>query len=464
MKHWSDSEVTRHLAMLVAEKVVAKHRTRKTVGESPRSVLLGLYTKRGLGVGKETWKRLQLLAAIHEWAARRPPPHADHGYVSIMLNCNDSLPRHRDEYNFGVNYVYALEVPGEGGQLWLLLDDQEMPLRVHTPTEFPTDRDWQVLPDPRTDLCSGRALQVATAADAGLCSVESEQGGVRFSHSTLGAICPSIGVWQAFDSRRAHGVLPFVGKDESTMRVSLTPFSPRRLHALPPRMWGALADLGFPCADVQRASELFLAAPLVGHQSTPDAVQASALENAEETTTSQTVDSPVQSPHSTVPRRSKRNGSVLRALTTAAVLHHGNAQSLDGCWLRALSGPSTTTFECFFLDALERGACMPPPPHKRVSHQRVHHGLYPCGLPFWSCYDRSQCSPPQSGRRLQRWRKKFRIRLMVNAAVAYMSWLSLGRPGEWSSRDQHPLLVMLTEKQTKMCTGLLSTSSCVPPE
>ena len=52
--------------------------------------------------------------------------------------------------------------------------------------------------------------------------------------------------------------------------------------------------------------------------------------------------------------------------------------------------------------------------------------LLPCGLPFpW----RSIAKAPSSARRRQRWQHERRRRLWVNTAVAYLSWLSLGRPG-----------------------------------
>eukprot|EP00971_Amphidinium_carterae_P343569 6483376-Amphidinium_carterae.1 len=55
---------------------------------------------------------------------------------------------------------------------------------------------------------------------------------------------------------------------------------------------------------------------------------------------------------------------------------------------------------------------------------------------------------------------------MVNAAVAYLTWLTLGCPGEWTTATPHPLCVELSQEQTMMCSELLTTftSVCRPDE
>eukprot|EP00971_Amphidinium_carterae_P236340 4690097-Amphidinium_carterae.1 len=152
MKTWSGETLRAHLKKLLLERSVPRHHSRRNVGKAPRSILFGLYTRRGLGIGKETVQRLELLAALHELASRRPAPHDKHGYVAIMLNCNDSLSRHRDEFNWGLNYIYGLHVGGQslaesatpvsGGELWVSLDPEEPPARIHAAGEFPIDEDW----------------------------------------------------------------------------------------------------------------------------------------------------------------------------------------------------------------------------------------------------------------------------------------------------------------------------------
>eukprot|EP00971_Amphidinium_carterae_P240838 4781184-Amphidinium_carterae.1 len=419
---------------LVEERGVQKNFTRRNVGNQPRSALLGLYTKRGLGIGKQTLFRLPLLAAIHELARRRLPQHRGHGYTSVMVNDNTALARHRDEYNFGVNYLYGVDTKGQGGELWLSLEPDELPSRVHAADEFELDCDWHGAIEADKLLATGEKAKVATAREAGLCKVERDQT-ATFSPMTKGAIHPTLGCWAVFDARRAHGVLPFVPTEPNARRISITLFTPRRLHALSASLWQALETLQFPCADVRAA-----AFALSSEQSSGAARTWS--------------DVPPEVPPPPPPTRKTetRKYGPLKATLLAAGLRHGNAQNLDGCWLRALCGQ--TAFSCFFLESLQRGSEYPLPPLKQQGGARSHHGLYPCGLPFWSCYIAQQVCP-QSGRRLQRWRRGMRARSMVNAAVAYLSWLALGRPWGWSKQEQHPLLFSLSEQQSQMCEQLL---------
>eukprot|EP00971_Amphidinium_carterae_P235924 4682039-Amphidinium_carterae.1 len=154
--------------------------------------------------------------------------------------------------------------------------------------------------------------------------------------------------------------------------------------------------------------------------------------------------------------RGKHGTSLLRTVTAATVVGRTSALRLDNCWANAVCRGAPTAFSEFFLDSLRREA---------TSHAKARHGLYPCGLPFWSCFVRSACHPPSSGRRLQRWKKGFRIRAMVNAAVAYLSWLSLGRPGRWAADQRHPLHEELTQDQELMCVSSSPYSfQCRPGE
>eukprot|EP00971_Amphidinium_carterae_P335336 6471158-Amphidinium_carterae.2 len=307
----TDAELDERILQLVQEKAVPKHYTRKNVGAAPKSVLLGLYTKRGLGLGVQTTCRLPLLAAVHELARRRPGCHAAHGYTSVMVNDNTALARHRDQYNFGVNYLYGVSTNGTGGQLWLSLEPEEHPLRVHPPLEYCIDHDWQGAVDAETRLGSGEKVPVASAQDAGLCLLETADT-ERFSPMTRGAVHETLGQWTAFDPRRAHGVLPFTPSPSCphARRISITLFSPRRLEVVDSSLWEALALLEFPCADVRLASD----------------VQKD--QNSES----------LEQEHKSRPghgHRDKRTPPPFKAVLLAAGLRHGNAQSLDGCWLRA---------------------------------------------------------------------------------------------------------------------------------
>eukprot|EP00971_Amphidinium_carterae_P340086 6478262-Amphidinium_carterae.1 len=307
----SNEELTQHLQVLVAEKTVPRHHTRRNVGSAPRSLLLGLYTKRGLGIAKQTIRHAPLLAALHELASRRPEPHCRHGYAAIMINCNEALARHRDEYNHGLNYLYGLETDGVGGELWLALDPEEPPARIHPPQEYPIDCDWRVQLDPRRDLVTQELLTVCTAREAHLCAAEKEMPkSSRFASGSLGVIVPTCGRWQAFDGRRAHGV--------------------------PPLSEGA---------KMQRDSPL-----LTSHHGDFN-IQKDCGVAAEY--------SPSLEPRvptaAAAPRPTGRGGMTkMAAVSMAASLRHGNAQCLDGLWVRALQGPPPTSFSSFFLDSISR--------------------------------------------------------------------------------------------------------------
>eukprot|EP00971_Amphidinium_carterae_P134530 2666108-Amphidinium_carterae.1 len=88
-------------------------RTNREQDEAPRSVLLGAYTRGGVGIARKTLKRASLVSAIHELALHRPCLTE---YVAIMVNEHTSLAVHKD-LNLGTSWICAL---GEftGGRLW----------------------------------------------------------------------------------------------------------------------------------------------------------------------------------------------------------------------------------------------------------------------------------------------------------------------------------------------------------
>eukprot|EP00971_Amphidinium_carterae_P326868 6457922-Amphidinium_carterae.2 len=101
--------------------------------------------------------RIPLLAAIHELASRRPEGQSSTAFMDTSPSCSiamtvDSLARHRDEYNNSLNNIYGLPVLGTGGEVWISLDLDEKPDRVHPLDEFPVDCDWDVAIDVYKDL------------------------------------------------------------------------------------------------------------------------------------------------------------------------------------------------------------------------------------------------------------------------------------------------------------------------
>eukprot|EP00971_Amphidinium_carterae_P097772 1934644-Amphidinium_carterae.1 len=91
-------------------------------GVAARSVLLGAYCQRGLGVTRATekgkWSRA--LELIHELAKRRTGERFNKSYLSIQVNSYDSgpgVPKHRDKNNEGLSDIYVCG-QFEGGELY----------------------------------------------------------------------------------------------------------------------------------------------------------------------------------------------------------------------------------------------------------------------------------------------------------------------------------------------------------
>eukprot|EP00971_Amphidinium_carterae_P336445 6472816-Amphidinium_carterae.3 len=117
--------VAAELEELLGNTKVPRAHTRYNLcqdGVAARSVLLGAYCKRGLGITNATtkgkWSRA--LALIHELAKRRGGNRADKRYLAIQVNSYDggvSVPRHRDRFNEGLSDIYVCG-NFEGGDLY----------------------------------------------------------------------------------------------------------------------------------------------------------------------------------------------------------------------------------------------------------------------------------------------------------------------------------------------------------
>ena len=71
-------------------------------------MLLGVYTKRGMGISKHTWKAAQsLLPLIHQAARTRP---VQTPYVAIQVNeySDSGCPTHQDKFNMGDSWVIGV--------------------------------------------------------------------------------------------------------------------------------------------------------------------------------------------------------------------------------------------------------------------------------------------------------------------------------------------------------------------
>eukprot|EP00971_Amphidinium_carterae_P128149 2538554-Amphidinium_carterae.3 len=439
----SDEQLLGHLRGLMMEKRAPFNSARQNVGIAPKSILLGLYTKRGLGVGKHTFRWLDVMIAAQEWATRRPGPHAGHGYTSIMINANPSLDSRQAEGNWGLNYVYGLPAKGTGGHLWLALDAECQPSRVHPAGDFPIDTDWLVSASPTRGL-NGDILRRITAKQAGLCQVEGErQNDATSSEAALGALAPMLGHWQVFDARRPHAVLAFTPDSPTEQRLSLTL---KILYSQAPAAWDERIHLS-PAGHPRTAADYDGGLTTRRKSGQPRGGRARSAEGG---------------------TQHARPWKQVLSSVAAAASGSGSGLPLDCCWASAVMDSVPTAFSLFFRDSLQR---------KRISSlaksspadgdfTTTSHGLYPCGLPFWDSMMCGAGSPPISGRRLQRWRRTRRIHAMVNSAVGYLSWLSLGRPAKWSADERHPLHAELNEEQKHMCMELvfLFSSVCRPSD
>eukprot|EP00971_Amphidinium_carterae_P037269 732394-Amphidinium_carterae.1 len=114
---------------MITQITVPRARSRTNIIDSssddcdvvPRSMLLGAYTRRGVGVTTNCGKHQDLLREIHKLARLRPHPHCLTPYCAVQINAYSSLKAHRDMHNMGSTWLIACG-PFKGGKLWLAND------------------------------------------------------------------------------------------------------------------------------------------------------------------------------------------------------------------------------------------------------------------------------------------------------------------------------------------------------
>eukprot|EP00971_Amphidinium_carterae_P324128 6441335-Amphidinium_carterae.1 len=84
--------------------------------EFPRSVLIGAYTRRGVGVTNASTRDdfKGILKTVHSLAKTRK---SQDPYCSVQLNHYSSLAVHRDQYNHDATWLIAVG-NFRGGRLW----------------------------------------------------------------------------------------------------------------------------------------------------------------------------------------------------------------------------------------------------------------------------------------------------------------------------------------------------------
>eukprot|EP00971_Amphidinium_carterae_P266684 5290002-Amphidinium_carterae.2 len=396
-----------------------------------RSCLFGLYTKIGMGLSSSTtrprWFRaLQLIHAL----GRRRDPDLRHDYCAVMLNHNTEVAPHADRFNTGASSLLSFG-RHHGGQLWI------------------EDSQGDHVLDIAGERVHGRALE-------------------------------SRGRWQCFEAQTRHCVLPARAEEgadsDDIERFSISLFSPGRLHDVPSNLWLRLQQLGFPVASLMVADEGSQASPAAQHFHA-DAEPVASLSN--------------ESGHSsrTRGRRGRRKaplsltGAVVGALSASPARSHPVSaptmepspptfsrssasqrrplhakmtypNSLETLWqqLRRLKMPSR------FLEFLRQGHALAARGEEPPSLDEESSVVLPCGLPYLT---QVRGSAPSSGRRRARWHRAHHRRQWIDASIAYLNWLFLGKPSGPGLKWASVLVTPLTSAQWALVARLEHTYQAV---
>eukprot|EP00971_Amphidinium_carterae_P035633 701518-Amphidinium_carterae.1 len=105
-------------------------------------MLLGLYTKQGVGLSNHTEGKMELLKHIRRVARGRVK---DEEYTSVMINkmdeMSDGVAPHRDMYNMAEQDNWVLQLGQfKGGRIWCEgAGRQQLPCHAHRPPSCPSD-------------------------------------------------------------------------------------------------------------------------------------------------------------------------------------------------------------------------------------------------------------------------------------------------------------------------------------
>eukprot|EP00971_Amphidinium_carterae_P331019 6464354-Amphidinium_carterae.1 len=405
-------------------------RAGETATSVTRSCLFGLYTKIGMGLASSTLKPkwFRALQIIHALARYREPRHR-HDYCAIMLNQNTEVSLHADRFNTGASSLLSF---GRhcGGQLWI--------------------------EDPHGD----HVLDIA-------------------GERVHGLAMDSRGRWQCFRAQTRHCVLPALAEDgaagDDIERFSISLFSPGRLHDVPPDLWLRLQQHGFPVTSLLESERG--QGPSAATHSQGDA------------TTSASLSSDSGQSSRNRGRRGRRRppltltGAVVGALAPPTVGAHSSRapaaehrapviqrpspsrdkplppkmacpNSLETLWqqLRRLKMPSR------FLEFLRQGHALAARGEEPPSLDKESEVVLPCGLPY---LDQVRGSAPSSGRRRARWHRIHHRRQWVDASIAYLDWLYLGKPAGPGLKWASALVAPLTQRQWALVSNLEHTYRAV---
>eukprot|EP00971_Amphidinium_carterae_P351093 6491908-Amphidinium_carterae.1 len=171
---------------------------------TPRSVLLGIHTTRGVGITRATEDNQQIVAALHQLASSRPPSRVTMPYSAIQLTISEpgqGLPCHTDGHNATRSDIIALGT-FEGGQLWLASNGGTMSL----PSKL-------------------QPLSTST----------------KTTPQLKGTLHDINHRWLTFDGHQPHATTSHTG-----FRISIIYYSPQNVHQLPTSLYHELRQHGFP--------------------------------------------------------------------------------------------------------------------------------------------------------------------------------------------------------------------------
>eukprot|EP00971_Amphidinium_carterae_P149563 2965545-Amphidinium_carterae.3 len=159
----------------------------------PRSILLGLYTKRRVGIARHTASHVDLMNDIHELARHRPSL-MDYTAITLIKSCEgESVRPHCDRFNLGESSVISIG-NFSGGQLW-------------------------------TESKNGTTPAPSTPVD------------------TKGTLTVTRHSWTILDAANVlHAVMPVT----KGTRYSIAIYSPKHLHALEDADWSIVDHLWLP--------------------------------------------------------------------------------------------------------------------------------------------------------------------------------------------------------------------------
>eukprot|EP00971_Amphidinium_carterae_P331848 6465659-Amphidinium_carterae.2 len=201
-------EVQKKLLAFLDTRVIPLTSTRTNLGGAARTLCLGAYTRRGVGVTVATQDYKELVGLTRAWL-QKEQPHATFTTLSVsQMGVGNLLKVHRDQ-NTGTSWVRAL---GEfhGGQLWIAGKGN----RTAPP---------ELLPLPKDCPEEGQLVDLTSA-------------------------------WFCLDASQYHGVC----KIESGVRYSISAYICKDPHKLSCEHWRDLSVCGFATGDIreQKVSEL----------------------------------------------------------------------------------------------------------------------------------------------------------------------------------------------------------------